>query len=117
MRRWRRTEPASTALVDVVDDVAGGVVVAGAGVAFGEPGLVQADFADVVGVVAGQGAGEQGFGGCGLAELNVTAKSGRAHALQAYGSARTPRSTARITTSSRTEIKHAMPYIHKLRCY
>jgi hypothetical protein len=59
--------------VDVVEDVAGGVVVAGAGVAFGDPGLVEADFAHVVGVVAGQGAGEQGFGGGGLAELDVAA--------------------------------------------
>jgi len=59
--------------VDVVEDVAGGVMVAGAGVAFGEPGLVQADFADVVGVVVGQGAGEQGFGCGGLAELDVAA--------------------------------------------
>src|SRR4051794_39769883 len=48
--------------VDVVEDVAGGVVVAGAGVAFGEPGLIEADLADVFGVVVGQGAGEQGFG-------------------------------------------------------
>jgi hypothetical protein len=31
--------------VDVVEDVTGGVVVAGAGVAFGEPGLVEADLA------------------------------------------------------------------------
>jgi len=37
--------------VDVVEDVAGCVVFAGAGVAFGEPGLVEADFADVVGVM------------------------------------------------------------------
>ena len=59
--------------VDLVEDVAGGVVVAGAGVAFGEPGLVEADFAHVVRVVAGQGAGEQGFGGGGLAELDVAA--------------------------------------------
>jgi len=59
--------------VDVVEDVAGGVVVAGAGVAFGEPGLVEADLAYVVGIVVGQGAGEQGFGGGGLAELDVAA--------------------------------------------
>jgi hypothetical protein len=36
-------------------------------------GLVEADFAEVVRVVAGQGAGEQRFGGGGLAELDVAA--------------------------------------------
>ena len=35
----------NSAGVDLVEDVAGGVVVAGAGVAFGEPGLVKANLA------------------------------------------------------------------------
>lgn len=58
--------------VDAGKDLTGGVEVACSGVAFGEPGLVEGDFAGVVVVVAGECSGEEGFGG-GLAEFDEAA--------------------------------------------
>ena len=66
-RRWRREGVGvDGGGVDAGEDLTGGVEVACTGVAFGEPGLVEGDFAGVVVVVGGECSDEEGFGGGGV---------------------------------------------------